>query len=70
MNCLEYALGFWKKNRMYQIYYNSDHVINLPAGSRAIGFLPIEEFGYEHMRDSFDLNDEAKETLKLYFNEA
>lgn len=70
MNCLEYALGFWKKNRMYRIYYNSDHVVNLPHGSAAKGFLPIELFGYEHIMDSFEMNDEAKETLKLYFNEA
>lgn len=69
MNCLEYALSFWKKNRMYRIYYNSDHVVNLPAVGAAKGFLPIEMFGYEHIRDSFDMNDEAKELLKEYFDE-
>lgn len=67
INCLEYALFFWKEQPRYRIYYNSDHVINLPDNSTCDGFLPIEEFGYEHLLSSFTLSDQAKEILKEYF---
>lgn len=30
INCLSYALRFWKKNPLYRIWYNSDHCINIP----------------------------------------
>ena len=67
INCLEYALFFWEEQPKYRIYYNSDHVINLPGNSICDGFLPIEEFGYEHLLSSFTLSDQAKEILKEYF---
>ena len=53
MNCLQYALEFWSTNPCYTIHYNSDHCINLPKGETATGFLPIEDFGYEHISKSF-----------------
>lgn len=67
INCLEYALFFWKEQPKYRIYYNSDHVINLTGNSTCDGFLPIEEFGYEHLLSSFTLSNQAKEILKEYF---
>ncbi len=69
INCLEYALFFWEEQPKYLIYYNSDHVINLPGNSVCEGFLEIKEFGYEHLLNSFTLSDQAKEILKKYFNE-
>lgn len=68
MNCMEYALDFWQKEPNYLIYYNSDHAINLPKDTKiSENFLPLESFGYEHVLKSFDLNENSKEILKLYF---
>lgn len=67
MNCLEYALEFWQKEPEYRIYYNSDHVINLPKGTDVTGFLPLEQFGFEHISNSFTLSGKATEQLIKYF---
>lgn len=69
MNCLSYALHFWKKEPDYKIWYNSSHCINLPMNSSAIGFLPIEEFGYSFILSSFNklLSEEDLIILKDYF---
>ena len=44
MNCLEYALEFWRGNKDYSILYNSDHVINVPEGIEVDGFMDIAWF--------------------------
>ena len=68
MNCMNYALDFWQKNPNYLIYYNSDHAINLPIDTKiSKNFLPLESFGYEHVLKSFELSENSKEILKLYF---
>jgi hypothetical protein len=71
MNCLQYALEFWDKNPDYRLWYNSDHVINLPSGSYAIGFYPAEDFGFTyffnwHGQGLIDTN--AVRLLVKYFN--
>jgi len=68
MNCMEYALVFWLKEPDYMIYYNSDHAINLPKDTKiSKNFLPLKSFGYEHVLKSFELSENSKEILKLYF---
>ena len=51
MNCLQYALYFWDKNRKYRIFYDGDHVLNMtePAGK----FIPLEDYGKDHILRSF-----------------
>ena len=68
MNCMEYALVFWLKEPDYMIYYNSDHAINLPKDTKiSKNFLPLKSFGYEHVLKSFELSENSKEILKVYF---
>lgn len=69
INCLSYALRYWNLYPEYRLYYNSYHVINLPVNA-CIGFLPIEDFGYDYffrwyedkLIDNIDLA-----LLNLYF---
>ena len=68
-NCLSYALRYWNLYPEYRLYYNSNHVVNLPVNA-CIGFLPIEDFGYDYffrwyedkLIDNIDLA-----LLNLYF---
>ena len=65
---MDYALEFWQKEPNYLIYYNSDHAINLPKDTKiSENFLPLKSFGYEHILKSFELSENSKEILKLYF---
>ncbi len=68
MNCLQFALRFWFKNRNYKIFYNSDHVINLEQCEQT-DYLPLEEFGFDNIYNSFkdSLTADEVELLKLYF---
>lgn len=69
INCLSYALRYWSLYPEYRLYYNSYHVVNLPVNA-CIGFLPIEDFGYDYffrwyedkLIDNIDLA-----LLNLYF---
>ena len=69
INCLSYALRYWNLYPEYRLYYNSNHVVNLPINV-CIGFLPIEDFGYDYffrwyedkLIDNIDLA-----LLNLYF---
>lgn len=69
INCLSYALRYWNLYPEYRLYYNSYHVVNLPVNA-CIGFLPIEDFGYDYffrwyedkLIDNIDLA-----LLNLYF---
>ena len=70
MNCLQYALEFWDKEPKYRLFYNSEHVINLPPNTTAEGFLSITEFGYNHFRRWYAdelINDNALRLLIKYF---
>lgn len=69
MNCLAYALRFWETHPIYLLYYNSDHVINIPKGTQISDFLPIEEYGYKYFNSAFEglLDNHEKELLKRYF---
>lgn len=69
MNCLAYALRFWKQNPRYRIYYDSNHCINVhgrlthePELKREWGlekegsfchFLPIEYYGLQYFESAF-----------------
>ncbi len=72
-NCLIYALRFWEQNPKYRLFYNSDHVVNLPegVGDLVLGpFLTLESFSYDFIRTSFAhaLTDPRdQELLKKYF---
>lgn len=68
-NCLNYALRFWVKNNKYELYYNSDHVINLPSESLVRGFLRIEDYGYNYFVSAFKetLDDHHLKLLNKYF---
>ncbi len=68
MNCLQFALRFWSKNRKYRIFYNSDHVINLEQCQQS-DYLPLEDFGFDNIYQSFKglLTKEDIDLLKCYF---
>ena len=68
MNCMQYALQFWKKNPNYIILYNSDHAINVPARTNVEGFLPLAHFGEEHITKSFGLSKYYIQLLKRYLD--
>jgi len=75
MNCLSFALRFWVDNKDYRLWYNSDHVINIPIDTHPTfkngrKFLPIEEFGYYYFLSSFSgiLEEEDMKLLAQYFN--
>ena len=70
MNCLSFALRVWSKDNDYKIWYNSNHCINLPSGSSAIGFLPAEDFGYDYFLNAFSkvINEDDIKKLKKYFD--
>lgn len=53
INCLAYALRFWKENKKYKILYDGNHVINVPDCVSVNGFLPLSSYGYEHFINSF-----------------
>lgn len=72
MNCLAYALRFWNEHPRYRLYYNSDHVVNLPVdvGEKCSPiFLPAEAFGYDYFAGAFEglLNEAEKDLLRKYF---
>lgn len=74
MNCLIYALRFWKENPDYKIWYNSDHCINIPTFVKDPfpnkEFLPAEEFGYNYFKSWHHalITDHEQNLLKEYFN--
>lgn len=68
LNCLSYALIFWNDNPNYILLYNSNHVINVPAGTEVVGFLGLEEFGIDYFLSSFrELTKTDKKLLNKYF---
>jgi hypothetical protein len=69
-NCLSYALDFWSCNKKYIIYYDSDHCVNSETCLKCAGYLPLLDFGYDHVYSSFkhQLNHSDLYLLKLYFN--
>ena len=69
-NCLSYALRYWNLYPEYRLYYNSDHVVNLPVNV-CIGFLPIEDFGYDYFFNWYKnglINEEDLVLLSRYFS--
>lgn len=70
MNCLAYALRFWKENPDYKLYYNSNHVINSVSSITGGGYLPAENYGYGYFVRAFDelLSPQEHALLKEYFN--
>lgn len=69
-NCLQYALEFWEKYPSYRLWYNGDHVINLPLGSTATGFLPIEDFGFDYFHNWYTgglIDEKSCDLLFTYF---
>jgi hypothetical protein len=72
-NCLAYALRYWKAHPHYRLYYNSNHVVNLPV---AVGekcaptFLPAEAFGFGYFAGAFEglLDEEEQALLQEYFH--
>lgn len=78
MNCLVYALRFWKDNPDYGLWYNSNHVINIPKGldvmfkctvTGKVPYRPVEEYGYDYFASAFKefLNEEDLALLIKYF---
>ena len=70
MNCLAYALRFWEKEPSYKLYYDSGHVINSWAIPSSKNWLPVEEYGYEYFKASFDglLDEHETKLLNKYFH--
>ena len=70
INCLSYALRYWNLYPEYRLYYNSDHVVNLPINIYT-GFLPIENFGYDYFFNWYKrglINEDDLVLLNRYFN--
>ena len=70
INCLSYALRYWNLYPEYRLYYNSYHVVNLPVNA-CIGFLPIEDFGYDYFFNWYKrglINEEDLVLLNRYFS--
>ena len=70
INCLSYALRYWNLYPEYRLYYNSYHVVNLPVNA-CIGFLPIEDFGYDYFFNWYKrglINEEDLVLLNKYFS--
>jgi hypothetical protein len=69
-NCLSYALRFWSLNKDFLIYYGSGHVFNSMSHVRADGVLPIEYYGEDYFKSSFNglLDDKEWILLSEYFN--
>lgn len=69
MNCLQFALSFWKDNPRYRLLYNSDHVINVPIGTDVAGFLELNDFGIDYFLSAFkeSLSSEDICLLQEYF---
>ena len=70
INCLSYALRYWELHYEYRLYYNSEHVINLPVNVYT-GFLPIEDFGYDYFFNWYKnglINEEDLVLLNRYFS--
>lgn len=69
INCLSYALRYWNLYPEYRLYYNSYHVVNLPVNA-CIGFLPIEDFGYDYFFNWYEdklIDNIDLALLNLYF---
>lgn len=68
INCLAYALRFWRDNKNYKILYDGNHVINAPAGVEGGGFIPLGYYGSENLFSSFrsELILQDFELLKEY----
>jgi len=70
INCLSYALRYWNLYPEYRLYYNSYHVVNLPVNA-CIGFLPIEDFGYDYFFNWYKrglINENDLVLLNKYFS--
>lgn len=73
INCLAYALRFWKQEPSMRLYYCSGHVINSHAPINTEGspkWLPAEDYGFNYFIGSFGdlLDDYEKVLLRKYFN--
>lgn len=74
MNCLEFALNVWRKNKTYKIWYSSNHCINIPEDVvnpfPNKEFVEAEKFGYTYFYNSFKevLPKTHLKILKQYFN--
>lgn len=70
MNCLSYALRFWDKNPTYNLYYNSNHIINSSEHISGSDYIEAKRFGYEYFASAFDnlITKKDKKLLKKYFN--
>jgi len=72
MDCLEGSLEIWLKNRDMKLWYNSNHVVIIESEYNLdlFHYLPIEDFGFDHLVDSFDLSHKYQQILKEYFDES
>lgn len=68
VNCLSYALWFWKRHPKYKIVYNGDHAINVPINVKVQGFISLRLYGYMYFRSAFrdELTKGDFETLEEY----
>lgn len=69
-NCLTLNLLMWQRCPELKLWYNSNHVVSIEAGIdlKDKGYLPIEEYGLEHFRSSFNMCDYHFSILKVYLD--
>ncbi len=69
-NCLSHSLQFWGKNRNYNLFYNSNHVVAVDA-NEIVGisshWIPITDFGIQYFLSSHPIDSKDKELLIEYF---
>lgn len=74
MNCLEWCLDFWSKNRDYALFYNHNHVIAVKGSSVQVAGLTDLQYeelrgcGYDYFVSAFDLDKTYTKILYEYFN--
>jgi hypothetical protein len=68
-NCLTLNLLMWQRCPELKLWYNSNHVVSIEADVdlKAVGYLPVEEYGIEHFRYSFCMSDYHFSILQEYF---
>lgn len=78
-NCLTRALDQWSEDKDFRLWYNSNHVISLEpeyeasdlsmTASWKLKYLPLEDFGADHLISSFRLKQKYSDLLIDYLNE-
>ena len=76
-NCLTRVLDQWSENPDYRLWYNGNHVISLekhyvnktPFIKMGITYIPLNDYGFDHLRISFGLTPKYRRLLNEYLKQ-